>query len=138
MFVSWKIMLGKRDGVQIGQQSLGSQKKLVLQIFLVTYQKAFESNLLSPMPYHLTTEAKQDTIGLLGGANVKLCCLVVYLYWCCSRHYPLPLFQKVALICPTMLRKSKKFKRPKLSLPLILLLLSSSFFQGRGWMWIST
>jgi hypothetical protein len=29
--------VGERDGAQIGQQSLGLQKKLVLQIFLVTY-----------------------------------------------------------------------------------------------------
>jgi hypothetical protein len=78
------------------------------------------------LPHH--EETKRDTIRVVRGANAKLCCLVVYVYWCCSHHYPLPLFQKVAFICTTMLRKSKKFKRPKLSLSLVLLLLSSSFF----------
>jgi hypothetical protein len=33
MFVNWKIMLGKGDGTQIGQQSLGLQKKNPLTSF---------------------------------------------------------------------------------------------------------
>jgi len=40
-----------------------------------------------------------------------------------------PLLQKVVVfICPTMLRKSRNFRRPKPSLPLVFLFLSSSFF----------
>jgi hypothetical protein len=40
---------------------LGPTKKLILQVFLVTYLKVLESNPHFPMPYHPTTKRQNKT-----------------------------------------------------------------------------